>query len=191
MRRRSRCWVKDAVDVAVLDMLMPGMDGLDLAASLSERSPGVPVVIASSIGRREIESDPRWETAGIAAFITKPIKASPLQAALASVLGVTPADRSDGSATSAIDPELGAKHPLRILLAEDNAVNQTLALRMLEKLGYRADVAGNGIEALEALERQPYDLLLSDVQMPEMDGVEATRQILERWEPSERPGSSR
>ena len=57
-------------------------------------------------------------------------------------------------------------------------MNQTLALRMLEKLGYRADVAGNGIEALEALERQPYDLLLSDVQMPEMDGVEATRQIL-------------
>ncbi len=175
------------LDVAVLDMLMPGMDGLDLAASLGERSPGVPVVIASSIGRREIESDPRWETAGIAAFITKPIKASPLQAALASVLGVTPADRAEGSATSAIDPELGAKHPLRILLAEDNAVNQTLALRMLEKLGYRADVAGNGIEALEALERQPYDLLLSDVQMPEMDGVEATRQILERWEPGERP----
>ena len=66
-------------------------------------------------------------------------------------------------------------------------MNQTLALRMLEKLGYRADVAGNGIEALEALERQPYDLLLSDVQMPEMDGVEATRRILERWEPGERP----
>ena len=119
--------------------------------------------------------------------MTKPIKASPLQAALASVLGVTPEDASEGAAASAIDPELGAKHPLRILLAEDNAVNQTLALRMLEKLGYRADVAGNGIEAIEALERQPYDLLLSDVQMPEMDGVEATRRILERWGPDERP----
>ena len=175
-----------AVDVAVLDMLMPGPDGLDVAARLHERSPDVPVVIASSIGRREIESDPRWETAGVGAFVTKPIKASPLQAALALVLGTALADRDEG-AESAIDPELGAKHPLRILLAEDNAVNQTLALRMLEKLGYRADVAGNGIEALEALERQSYDLLLSDVQMPEMDGVEATRQILERWEPSERP----
>ena len=168
-------------------MLMPGPDGLDVAASLHERSPDVPVVIASSIGRREIESDPRWETAGVGAFVTKPIKASPLQAALASVLGVTPEDASEGAAASAIDPELGTKHPLRILLAEDNAVNQTLALRLLEKLGYRADVAGNGIEALEALERQPYDLLLSDVQMPEMDGVEATRRILERWGPDERP----
>ena len=176
-----------SVDVAVLDMLMPGPDGLDVAASLHERTPDVPVVIASSIGRREIESDPRWETAGVGAFVTKPIKASPLQAALASVLGVTPEDASEGAAASAIDPELGTKHPLRILLAEDNAVNQTLALRLLEKLGYRADVAGNGIEALEALERQPYDLLLSDVQMPEMDGVEATRRILERWGPDERP----
>ena len=176
-----------SVDVAVLDMLMPGPDGLDVAARLHERTPDVPVVIASSIGRREIESDPRWETAGVGAFVTKPIKASPLQAALASVLGVTPEDASEGAAASAIDPELGTKHPLRILLAEDNAVNQTLALRLLEKLGYRADVAGNGIEALEALERQPYDLLLSDVQMPEMDGVEATRQILERWGADERP----
>ena len=175
------------IDVAVLDMLMPGMDGLALAARLRERLPEVPVVIASSLSRREIESDPRWVAAEIAAFVTKPIKASPLQAALASVLGVTPAEREDGAAASAVDPELGSKHPLRILLAEDNAVNQTLALRLLEKLGYRADVAGNGIEALEALERQPYDLLLSDVQMPEMDGVEATRRILERWPAEERP----
>jgi PAS domain S-box-containing protein len=176
----------EPLDVVVLDMVMPAPDGLDLAALLHERLPDLPLVMASSVGRREIEADPRWDSAGIGAFVTKPIKASPLQAALASVLGVAHEERA-GDAMSAIDPELGARHPLRILLAEDNAVNQTLALRMLEKLGYRADVAGNGIEALEALERQPYDLLLSDVQMPEMDGVEATRQILERWGPDERP----
>ncbi len=158
-----------------------------MAARLHARTPDVPVVIASSVGRREIEADPRWETAGVGAFVTKPIKASPLQAALASVLGVEATDRAEDAMSNAIDPDLGVKHPLRILLAEDNAVNQTLALRMLEKLGYRADVAGNGIEALEALERQPYDLLLSDVQMPEMDGVETTRQILERYGPDERP----
>ncbi len=175
-----------SLDLAVLDMLMPGADGLDLAASLHARSPSLPIILASSLGRREVEVDPRWATAEIAAMVTKPIRASALYATIAAVLGASP-DDADAGASSEFDAELGAKHPLRILLAEDNVVNQKLALRLLEKLGYRADVAGNGVEALEALERQPYDLLLSDVQMPEMDGVEATRQILERWGPDERP----
>ena len=174
------------IDLAVLDMLMPDVDGLDLAARIHARQPDLPLVLASSVSQHDVAADPRWEAAGIGAVVMKPIKASPLHGALATVLGDT-VGGTDAGATSAFDGELASTHPLRILLAEDNVVNQKLAIRLLEKLGYRTSVAGNGLEAIEALERQPYDLLLSDVQMPEMDGLEATRRILERWPRGERP----
>jgi CheY-like chemotaxis protein len=81
---------------------------------------------------------------------------------------------------------MAARHPLRILLAEDNVVNQKLALRILQQMGYRADLASNGIEAIESVQRQMYDVVLMDVQMPEMDGLDAAREICARW-PGERP----
>jgi CheY-like chemotaxis protein len=179
---------RETFDVAVLDMLMPGMDGLELATRLHERVPGLPIVLASSVPRHDIGEDPRWSAAAIGAVIVKPIKASSLHGAIATVLdeGVTEPTRA-AATDGALDPEMAARHPLRILLTEDNVVNQRLALRLLEKMGYRADVAGNGIEAVEAVDRQTYDLVLMDVQMPEMDGVEATARILERFPEGERP----
>jgi CheY-like chemotaxis protein len=120
---------------------------------------------------------------GFAAQLAKPLKASQLYDALMRVFAGRdrdePAPPTDGA-----EPEVSA---LRILLAEDSAVNQKVALALLAKLGYRADVVANGLQALAALEEERYDVVLMDVQMPELDGLDTTRRIHERWAPGERP----
>jgi CheY-like chemotaxis protein len=160
-------------DLAILDMQMPDMDGVTLAAGIRKHRPEMPIVLLTSLGRREANV----AEADFAAFLTKPIKPSLLFDVLVGVFDRTHASAPATPANLSLDAGLAKRHPLRILLVEDNAVNQKLAARLLEQMGYRSDVASNGIEAVESLERQPYDLVLMDVQMPEMDGLEATRQI--------------
>jgi CheY-like chemotaxis protein/HPt (histidine-containing phosphotransfer) domain-containing protein len=173
-------------DFAILDLQMPDMDGLELAREIRNVEAGkeIPLILLSSLGYQ----DSGTENVKFSAYLTKPVKPSILYDVLAGLASkaTTLPTRYKGPATR-FDHELGKRHPLRILLAEDNLVNQKVALSILEKIGYRADVASNGQEALEALHRQSYDVILMDGQMPEMDGEQATIQIRTNWPAGQQP----
>jgi CheY-like chemotaxis protein/HPt (histidine-containing phosphotransfer) domain-containing protein len=164
-------------DVVLLDMQMPEMDGATLGGEIQRRlaAAAPPLVMLTSLGLKEVDH------AGVdlAAYLTKPIKPAVLYQTLLAVFGGHEASArpSRDRQTPPAAPDAPAARPLRLLLAEDNLVNQKVAHHLLARLGYRIDVAGNGAEALAALARQPYDAILMDVQMPELDGLAATRQI--------------
>ena len=161
---------------------MPDMNGGELAKKI-KASPEIAdthLILLSSIPRRG--DAVRMLAAGFGAYLTKPVKQSQIYDAIVTLLGLAQTSTPGRQQPLITQHSLieAARGRFRILLVEDNIVNQKVAARMLEKAGYRCDVAANGLEALEALDRIPYDLLFMDCQMPEMDGYEATRQIRKR-----------
>lgn len=165
-----------AWDAVVIDVDLPDLDGLSLGRTLRRAGVTAPMILLTSVAQSEIHQ--RAQQAGFSACLYKPLKPRDLWAALAHEMGCGVEAAAHGPASRMLDDTMGREHPLSILLAEDNTVNQKVAQLILERLGYRADVVASGKEVLDALARRSYDVVLMDVHMPEMDGIEATRHIL-------------
>ncbi|QIN81445.1 response regulator [Rubrobacter tropicus] len=175
-------------ELAVLDLAMPGMDGIELARTI-KADPAIAstrLILLTSVNLRGVAEQAL--DAGFSAYLAKPARQSKLYDAIATAMG-RPADTTSApphkaSIAARSDDanlrSLGRPWRAHVLVAEDNPVNQKVAVRMLEKLGYKTDVVANGLEALEALSRRSYAAVLMDVQMPEMDGYEATAEIRSR-----------
>jgi PAS domain S-box-containing protein len=174
----------DVFDVAILDMQMPKMDGHQLAAEIrrTHDQAKLPLLLLTSLGQSRAPA-----VLGFTACVSKPIKPASLFNLIGDALAGQKDSRMAGPDLKGAAEAIGVQNPLKILLAEDNLVNQRVALLMLKRLGYTADVANNGLESIQALERQSYDLLLTDLQMPEMDGIQSAQEILRRWPEGKRP----
>jgi signal transduction histidine kinase/DNA-binding response OmpR family regulator len=176
-----------AFDLAMVDFEMPDMTGMELTQQVAalNLAPDMRIILCSSSGvtRKELHGGP--QDAPFHAFLTKPTRSDYLREVIGRLLHGVAAPLTRRTAPD-FDTCLARQHPLRVLLAEDNAVNQKVGVALLKRLGYDPDVVANGLEVLAAVRRQTYDVILMDIQMPEMDGIEAAR-LITRQPASRRP----
>jgi len=174
-------------DVVILDLDLPDKEGPALV-DLIRKQPGgryIPLLLLSSVHASGEHTQTLPATASIT--IHKPVRPPQLLSALCRALSVKVQHDKKPPTAPTLDRDLARRLPLRVLLADDNPINQKVGLSVLHRLGYRADIANNGVEVLHALEQKPYDILFLDVQMPELDGLETARQIHQRWPAERRP----
>lgn len=180
--REALACVKDnnSFDIIITDMQMPEMDGIELALAFKEIAPKIPIMLLSSISDTFYKEHPDL----FSSVLTKPAKhhilCRNIHNQIMSKERPVVVEKIQGMAAQKLSVEFAEKYPMSILVAEDYIMNQKLALRILSKLGYEADLAENGLEVLEAIKHKEYDMILMDIQMPEMDGLRATTLIREQ-----------
>ncbi len=174
-------------DAALLDLQLPDTDGFDFARAIRKKSSGrfLPLLLLSSVRLRN--DDLRAADLDVTGFVHKPVRPAQLLDALCRALNVQVQRDKKSPFTPGLDSDFARRLPLRVLLADDNPINQKVGLSVLHKLGYRADIARNGLEVIKALEQKPFDILFLDVQMPEMDGLECAQHLTQRWTRDRRP----
>lgn len=170
------------IDLVLLDVQMPEMDGYTLAGELRARRPELPMIVLTSLGDHDRT---RLQTLRVSGFLTKPVKAALLYETICTTVSGTPT--VSRAQTDVGDIEIAGECPLKLLVAEDNPTNQRIVKLLLERLGYRPEIVGNGLEILSAIRTRPFDAIILDVQMPEMDGLTAAREICHMYPRGRRP----
>ncbi|OQX79602.1 MAG: hypothetical protein B6D64_04565 [Bacteroidetes bacterium 4484_276] len=168
-------------DVGILDYQMPDVDGISLGETIKKdfKKNDFPLIMLSSINKPS-DFDKKYKDVFVA-YLHKPTKISQLFGAIGNAFNVGGPRRPKQRAAKKIIRDLNKKYPMQVLIAEDNITNQDIAVSILELMGYKPDVAANGLEALNMVEKKKYDIVLMDVMMPEMDGIEATKAIIKKY----------